>query len=392
VNLRSHWQLNPEVDFLNHGSFGATPTIVLEAQRQYRDALERDPIEFLAPERQLEAKLDLVRSVIAGLVGADAANVAFVRNTTDAVNAVLRSLPLKQGDEIVITNHGYNACNNAARFAAERAGAVTRTAEVPFPIEHPDQVVDAVAAELSTRTRILLIDHVTSPTGLVFPIERLVRLAHEHGTRVLVDGAHAPGMVSLNLRELNADYYTANHHKWLCAPKVSGFLHVRRELQTEVRSTVISHAANRPRPNRSRFLAEFDWNGTYDPTPLLCVPPSIEFLRSLYPGGLDELMSSNRRLALEAKQLLCDALGIENPSPDEMIGSLVAVPLPPAGTDYEGGLDPLQVKLFQQDRIEVPIFGGLAENPRQLRISLQAYNEIEQVERLARALRRELNA
>lgn len=390
MNLRSHWQLNPDVDFLNHGSFGATPTVVLEQQQEFRAALERDPIEFLAPERQLEPKLDTVRNAIGNLVGADANDIGFVRNTTDAVNAVLRSLPLEQGDEIVVTNHGYNACNNAARFVTDRAGAVTRVAQIPFPIEHPDQVVAAVQAELSDRTKLVLVDHVTSPTGLVFPIERLVRLVQGHGSRVLVDGAHAPGMVGLDLGQLNADYYTGNHHKWLCAPKVSGFLYVRSELQPEVRPTVISHGANRPRPGRSKFLSEFDWVGTYDPTPLMCVPASIDFLASLLPGGLPGLMRANRQLALESKQILCDALRIASPSPDEMIGSLVAVPLPQGAFESVEQVDALQLKLFERDRIEVPIFGWVEQGKYQLRVSLQAYNERSQIERLAEALRREL--
>ncbi len=313
MSFASHWQLRPDLDFLNHGSFGAAPTIVLEAQRRLQDALERDPIRFLAPERELEPKLDHVRAVLSELVVAPASDLAFVRNATDGVNAVLRSMSLDEGDEIVITNHGYNACNNAAQFAAARRGARIRVAKIPFPLAHSDQVVRAIETEFSDRTRLLLVDHVTSPTGLVFPIEKIISSAHAAGIRVLVDGAHAPGMVPLDLQTLDADYYTANHHKWLCAPKASGFLYVRGELQDEVRPTVISHAANRPRPYRSRFLAEFDWNGTFDPTPLLSVPDAIEFLGSLFHGGINELMSANRQLALEARRVLCDALQIEAP-------------------------------------------------------------------------------
>ena len=391
MSFANHWQLNPDVDFLNHGSFGAAPTVVLEAQRRLQDALERDPIRFLAPERELEPKLDHVRKVLSELVGAPAIDLAFVRNATEGVNAVLRSISLREGDEIVFTNHGYNACNNAARFAADRSGAKIRVAKIPFPLADADQVVRAIEAELNDRTRLLLVDHVSSPSGLIFPVERIIALAHASGIRVLVDGAHAPGMVPLDLQELDADYYTANHHKWLCGPKASGFLYVRRELQDEVRPTVISHAANRPRPNRSRFIAEFDWYGTFDPTPLLSVPSAIEFLGSLFPGGINELMATNRRLALDARKVLCEALQIKAPSPAEMIGCLVALPLPPTQEEPRGELDPLQVSLYDQHRFELPIFPFPDRRKRVLRISLQAYNHIGQIERLAEVLRRELN-
>lgn len=388
---RGHWQLNPNVAYLNHGSFGATPTVVLDAQRVLRDELERDPIAFLAPERQLEPKLDRVRDAISELVGADATDIAFVRNATDGVNAVLRSFPFHQDDEVVVTNHGYNACNNAARFAAQMRGANVLVANVPFPLQSSNEVVEAIERSFTTRTKLLLVDHVTSATGLVFPIKAIVESARRRNIRVLVDGAHAAGMLPLNLNEIDADYYTANHHKWLCAPKVSGFLWVRRELQPEVRPTIISHAFNRPRPNRSQFHAEFDWQGTFDPTPILSVPASIGFLNSLYPGGIAELMMANRKLAIDARALLLEVLGIDEPTPKEMLGSLVTLPLPRALGDVQSdGEDPLQQILRQRYCIELPVFRGSQPGSRLLRIALQAYNDLDQIRRLADALRREM--
>jgi isopenicillin-N epimerase len=390
MNVRDQWRLNPEVDFLNHGSFGATPIAVLETQRRFQDALERDPVQFLAPERDLEAQLDGVRDALSRLAGVPARDLAFVRNATDGVNAVLRSMPLVEGDEIIITDHGYNACNNAARYAAGRSGAITRVAKVPFPISSPDQVLQAIEAEMTDRTRLVLVDHVTSPTGLVFPVEEIVRAAHGRGVRVMVDGAHAPGMLPLDLCRIDADYYTANHHKWLCAPKTSGFLYVHPRWQDEVRPTIISHAANRPRPGRSRFLAEFDWNGTFDPTPLLTVPAAIEFLDALCDGGLEALMQTNRRRAIDARAILCRALDIDSHSPQSMLGSLAAVPLPipHRRTDFDG--QALQRKLYEHQRIEVPVFPWPHEGTWVLRVSMQAYNELDQVHRLGDVLRREL--
>ena len=387
MSISQHWQLNPDIDFLNHGSFGATPTVIFDAQRNWIDQLERDPIRFLAPERELEPKLDHVRGRVAELVGATADCLAFVRNATDGVNAVLRSFRFQRDDEVVVTDHGYNACNNAVRFAAERWGARTRVARIPFPIGHADQVIEAIERELSARTRLLVVDHVTSPTGLVFPIERIIASARRHSVRVLVDGAHAPGMVPVDLKQLGADYYTANHHKWLCAPKASGFLYVDPRWQAEVRPTVISHGANRQPEGRSRFLTEFDWVGTFDPTPLLCVPQAIEFLSSLHGGGLQELMQRNREKALAAQQILSDALQIKPPAPASMIGSLVAVPLPESITRRFSDFAAIQRRLYENHRVEVPIFVGPDGSTGLLRVSLQAYNNIDQIERLADVLR-----
>lgn len=379
---RKHWQLNPHIDFLNHGSFGATPTCVLEEQRRWRDLMEADPIHFLAPERDLEPKLDDVRAIIAHVVGADARDLGFVRNATDGVNAVVRSLALNRDDQILVTNHGYNACTNAVHYAAERAGCEVHVAQIPFPISDANQVLDAIAKSITARTKLLLVDHVTSPTGLVFPIEEIVRLAQHHGSRTLVDGAHAPGMIPLNLNALGADYYTANHHKWLCGPKVSGFLWVRRELQHEVRPTVISHAANRLRANRSRFLAEFDWTGTFDPTPLLALPRAIEFLGTLDTAGLPGLMAANRQKTLEARETLTSYLGIAAPAPEEMIGSLATVPIAAS----HDSVTRIQHWLCTKNRFELPVFPSPVSAHCLIRISMQAYNSLDQVERLAELL------
>lgn len=389
---RRHWQLDPEVDFLNHGSFGATPTVVLHAQRHFQDALEREPIRFLAPERDLEAKLDVVRNCIASLVGADPADLAFVRNATDGVNAVLRSMPLVADDEIVVTDHGYNACNNAARFVADRVGAKVRVAGIPFPLAADDEVIAAIEAQFTPRTRLLLVDHVTSGSGLILPIERIVAAAHDRGVRVLVDGAHAPGMIPVDLKRIDADYYTANHHKWLCGPKASGFLQVRPEFQDQVRPTVISHAANTPRPHRSRFLAEFDWIGTYDPCPLLATTTAVEFLQRLRPHGMEDHMTQLRKMTLQARSLMLDMLQVPDPAPAHMIGSMASIPLPAAPDPPAGKVDPLQARLFDQHKIEVPIFRVTSARTRVLRFSVQAYNDPSQYRRLALAVRSELQS
>ncbi len=374
--------------FLNHGSFGRCPRPVLEFQRALQDRLERQPIQFLV--RELEGLLDEARGALARFVGAAPDDLVFVPNATAGVNTVLRSLRFEPGDEILLTNHEYNACRNAAEFAAQRAGARVVVAEVPFPLESAETLVEAVLGRVSRRTRLVLLDHVTSPTGLVFPVERWVGELAARGIDTLVDGAHGPGMVPLQLDQLGAAYYTGNCHKWLCAPKTAAFLHVRRDRQSAVRPLVISHGANSPRTDRSRFLLEFGWPGTFDPTACLSVPEAIRCVSARVPGGWPEVMRRNRDLALAGRRLLCDALHIRPPCPEAMIGALAAVPLPdaPAGelTVEPLFLEPLQDRLLAEAGIEVPVIPWPARPKRLLRISAQLYNSRADYEQLAQAL------
>ncbi len=380
------WLLDPQVAFLNHGSFGACPRAVLERQRELRERLEREPIQFLL--RELEGRLDEARGVLAQFLGADKANLVFTANATEGVNTVLRSLEFRPGDELLVTDQEYNACRNALNYAAGRAGATVTVASVPFPLKSPDEAVEAIVSRVSSRTRVALVDHVTSQTGLVLPIARLVKELNTRGVDTLVDGAHAPGMVSLNLREIGAAYYTGNCHKWLCAPKTAGFLHVRADRQKLIHPLSISHGANSRRTDRSRFELEFGWTGTIDPTSRLCVAESVRYLGSLLPGGWPEIMARNRALALAAREVLCRALKIEAPCPEECIGSLAAVPLPDATDkpDPPSYIDVLQNRLREQG-IEVPVIYWPAHPKRLLRISAQVYNSLPQYEKLAGVIR-----
>lgn len=378
TNWQQFWTIDPTVTFLNHGSFGACPLPVLAAQQQWRERMERQPLQFLG--REIETLLDVARSELAAFVGAEADDLAFIPNATTGINAVLRSLEFQPGDELLTTNHEYNACRNALNYVADRAGLQVVVAEVPFPIAASEQVVAAVLEQVSPRTRLVLLDHVTSQTGLVFPITQLVQELSAQGIDTLVDGAHAPGMVALNLPALGATYYTGNCHKWLCAPKGAAFLYVQRDRQSQIRPLTISHGANSPRRDRSRFRLEFDWMGTDDPTPYLCVPEAIRWLGSLLPGGWPQLMAHNHELAIAARQRLCHALDQPLPCPNEMIGSLAVVPLP------DGDWQALQQALWEQYRIEVPIIPWLTPLSRQLRISAQLYNYFDQYEYLAKAL------
>jgi isopenicillin-N epimerase len=238
------------------------------------------------------------------------------------------------------------------------------------------------------------LDHVTSQTGLIFPIERLVSALAERGVDTLVDGAHAPGMVPLTLKKLGAAYYAGNCHKWLCAPKGAGFLYVRRDRQQFIRPLTISHGGNTPRRDRSRFLIEFGWTGTCDPSSFLSIPSALRCVGALLPGGWPQVMRQNRALALTGRQTLCEALKIEPPCPDELIGSLASIPLPDANSSEPPSSplysDPLQDWLRTEFGIEVPVIPWPAPPKRLLRISAQLYNSIEQYAYLARVLRAEL--
>jgi isopenicillin-N epimerase len=381
------WALDPEVVFLNHGSFGACPRPVMEAQTRIRARMERQPVQFFV--RDLEGLMDAARGELAAFLHAPAQDMAWVPNATSGVNAVLRSLRLEPGDELLTTDHEYNACRNALDFVAGATGARVVVAPIPFPLADPDQAVDAILEQAGERTRLALIDHVTSQTGLVLPVERIVPALAGRGIDTLVDGAHAPGMLDLRVQEVGAAYYTGNCHKWLCSPKGAGFLYVRPDRQRDIRPVSISHGANSPRQDRTRFLQEFDWVGTDDPSPMLCVPAAIRHMGSLMPGGWPALRGHNRALALAGRQRLADALGIPLPCPDTMIGSLAALPLPDGGGEPPTSAlyaDPLQDELLRRWRIEVPVIPWPRAPHRLIRISAQIYNSEDQYRLLAEAL------
>lgn len=376
--FQQFWSLDPEIAFLNHGSFGACPLPVLEAQQHLRQRIEQQPLQFFG--RDVEELIDQARVDLAEFVGADSDDLAFVPNATTGINTVLRSLNFKPGDEVLTTNQEYNACRNALNFVAEWTGVRVVVAEVPYPIVSSHQIIEPILQAVTSRTQLALLDHVTSQTGLVFPIRQIVQALRARGVDTLIDGAHAPGMLPLDLAAIGATYYTGNCHKWMCSPKGAAFLYVQRDKQPQIRPLTISHGANSPRRDRSRFRLEFDWTGTDDPTAYLCVPEAIRFMGSLLPGGWSELIEQNRAKALAARQQLCQMLKIAPPSPDEMIGSLVTLPL------SEGSYTELQNALLNRFRIEVPIVPYPNEPKRLVRISAQIYNTPEQYEYLGRSL------
>ncbi|HSJ28598.1 MAG TPA: aminotransferase class V-fold PLP-dependent enzyme [Acidimicrobiia bacterium] len=370
--MHYHWALDRHVVHLNHGSFGATPRVVLDAQRRWRDLLEENPTGFF--EDRYHDALDEARVALAEFVGEDPEALAFVPNATSGVASVVNGLELATGDEILVTNHAYNACRNTVAVAAARAGAEVVTAPIPFPGTTPDAAVEAVLSRVTARTKLVLVDHVTSPTALVLPVEPIVT-ALEPDVPVLVDGAHAPGMVPLDLRALGASYYAGNLHKWVCAPKGAGFLAVAARHRDSVRPTVISHGWNRPRGDASMFHRLFDWTGTFDPTAWLSVPAALELMAGLHVDGWPGVMAANRRLALEARDLLVGRIGVAVPAPDDMIGSMAAIPL--------GGPRPDLALRLRAAGIVAIVFPWPGPDHAVLRVSAQRYNTLDEYERLA---------
>jgi isopenicillin-N epimerase len=377
------WHLDPTIAFLNHGSFGACPIAVLEYQQSLRLELERQPLQFLA--RELEPRLDAARSHLAQFLQADPNNLVFVPNATTGINAVLRSYPFQPGDAVLTTNQEYNACRNALDFVAERSGIEIIVADIPYPIDDPQIIVDAVLSAVTPNTKLVLLDHVVSQTGCVLPIAPIIQRLNAQGIESVIDGAHAPGMLPLDLTALGATYYTGNLHKWVSSPKGAAFLYVQTDRQAQIHPTTISHGRNDPRSGRSRFHLEFDWTGTWDPTAYLSVPKAIDFMGALLPGGWPELMQHNCQQILTARQSLSQRLGIPLPCPDAMVGSMATLPLPAAKLAGRSPAD-LNRWLWEAFQVEVPIMPFPDARSYVVRISAQIYNQVSDFDRLAEAL------
>ena len=390
----SPWRLDPSITFLNHGSFGACPEPVMAARAAILADLEANPMTAL--ERAFEPRLDAAREEVATFVGADPAGLVFVPNATAGVSTVLRSLRFRPGDELLTTDHEYNATRNALAAAAEEAHGRVVPVPIPMPIRDSREVTEAILAGVTPRTRLALVSHVTSPSGLVLPIADIVRELDRMGVDTLVDAAHAPGMVPLDVTALGAAYWTANGHKWLCGPKVSGMLVVRADRRDRIRPLITSHGANDPRSDRPPLWRLFDWQGTQDPSPVLALPFAIRLLATLHAEGWLGLMAENREAAVRSRRRLLEAIGGEAIAPESMLGSMASVALPAGLLASDDDARVLRDALAAEDRIEVPISpfpvpaarAEAAAPPATflLRVSRQRYVEDDDLERLVAAL------
>jgi isopenicillin-N epimerase len=365
--------LRPDLCFLNHGSFGAVTRRVFDEQTKWRLRIEADPIEMIG--RQMSDLLAQARIPIGKQFGMQPNDFGMVTNATDGINAVLRSLTLKPGDELLTTDHVYGAVRRAMQLVARQAGAAYREVAIPLPIRSADLVRDIVLNAVSSNTKLLVIDHVTSPTALVFPVKEIIDGCREKGVEVLVDGAHVPGMLPLNVEQVGATYYAANLHKWMCAPKGTAFIWVAPHRQADIHPTTISHHLD------DGFSKEFAWQGTRDFSGWLTAPTAIDFMNEL---GFDKVMAHNHQLAAWAQQLLTKRWGTSPISPVDgsLLGSMATVPLPSPFDQLEGDdVVAFHARLYKEFQIENPIvrWGGQT----MLRVSCQVYNQPHEYEHVA---------
>ena len=370
--LRREFVLDPEIAFLNHGSFGACPQPVFERYQGWQRELEREPVDFL--DRRLPDLLASARTALAGYLGCPADDLAFVQNATTGVNLAARSLSLGPDDEVLTTDLEYGACDLAWEWVCRRAGARYVQAPIPLPLTDPSEVVEALFAHASERTRVVYVSHVTSSTGLVLPLEEIVARARALGLVTVVDGAHAPAQVPLDLATLGADYYGGNAHKWLSAPKGAGFLHVRPEHQDRVDAAIVSWGYR----EGNSFSERIEKQGTRDPAAWLTVPDAIRFQTE---HNWDAVRDRSRRLAREARRELCNLLGTEPIAPDPMTAQMAAVRLSRPAPE-------LCEALFTRHRVEIPVTGAEKDL---LRLSVAGYTTRGEIDRLLAALVRELD-
>ncbi|MDR7418998.1 MAG: aminotransferase class V-fold PLP-dependent enzyme [Armatimonadota bacterium] len=373
--LREQFLLRPGVIYLNHGAFGACPRPVLEAYQRLQRDLEAQPVEFF---RHARDRLAEARRVLGAYVGADADDLVFVSNATIGVNIVARALRLGPGDEVLITDHEYGALERTWRFYCERGGARLVRATIPTPVESKEQIVEAIWSRVTPATRVLFASHITAPTAMILPVEELIRRARAAGITSVIDGAHAPGQISVNLHALGADFYAGNCHKWLCAPKGSGFLYARREMQPLLEPLVVSWGWKPERPGPSRFIDEHEWQGTRDLAAFLAVPAAIAFLDA---HDWDAVRLACHALARATRAAINGATGQPAlcPDGDGWFAQMASVLLPACDPEV------LAQRLREEFRIEVPVSSW---NGRQvLRFSIQGYNTPGDAEALVDALR-----
>ncbi len=376
AEIRSEFLIDPEVVFLNHGSFGACPRPVFERYQAWQRELERQPVDFLS--RRQQPLLAEARSKLAGYLSVGADDVVYVSNVTTALNIVARSLPLEPGDEILTTDHEYGALERTWTFVSEHRQARLVVRKLPVPLADPDAVVDAIWAGVTDRTRVLFLSHITSPTAVTLPIELLIARARAAGIWTVVDGAHAPGQIDLDLQDLGVDFYGGNCHKWLSSPKGAGFLYARPELQHLIEPVVVSWGWRPRDPWSTPFVDALQRQGTHDPSAYLSVPDAIAYQQERDWSGVRR---ECHELARMARLGMTEITGLEPLVADEprWFSQMATLPLPPCDTAA------LKQRLYDEYRIEIPATGW-GDVPC-LRVSVQGYNTRSDIERLLDAVR-----
>jgi isopenicillin-N epimerase len=380
--MKQHFLLDPTITFLNHGSYGACPREVIEVQRRWQDEMERNPVEFQG--RRSASLLREARAALASYLGASAEELVFVPNATTGVNVVARSLALQAGDEVLTTDLEYGACIETWEQVCRSAGATLRRVQIPLPLDSVG-FVQRMFEQVNERTRLIFLSHITSATALILPVAALCKQARAHGILTLIDGAHAPSQVDLDLDAIGADFYTGNCHKWLCAPKAAAFLHAREHHHASLHASVISwgylarpgQAADRDGfTGSSVFERRLQWQGTRDISAFLAVPAAIEFQRRHdWPAQ----RARCHAMATTLMHRLSDRFGLPPIAADADLAQMAPIPVPHADAGA------LRRELFDTHRIEVPVTSHAGQNF--VRVSVQVYNTDGDLARLAEVLR-----
>ncbi|MCX7976305.1 MAG: aminotransferase class V-fold PLP-dependent enzyme [Bellilinea sp.] len=375
-SYRSLFLLRPDVIFLNHGSFGATPLPVFKRYQYWQRELERQPVEFLG--RKAKDLLLQSRKILAEYLHTQPGNLVYVTNATTGLNIIARSLNLCEHDEVLSTDHEYGALDRTWRFLAQKRGFKYINQPVNLPVETPDQIIADLFAGVSSRTKVIFISHITSPTAIIFPVKAVCHLARQKGILTIVDGAHTPGQIDLNLEEIGADFYVGNLHKWLCAPKGSAFIYARPEIQHLIEPLIVSWGWESETPGESPFVDYLEWSGTRDISAFLAVPDAIQFQRQL---GWEKLRIACHHLASMTRQAIIQITGEPPLYPDDLrwYVQMGSVPLPE-------GVDPLtlQRRLYEEFKIEIPVTHW--RDRYMIRFSLQIYNDETDIHALIKAL------
>ncbi|MEW6716395.1 MAG: aminotransferase class V-fold PLP-dependent enzyme [Chloroflexota bacterium] len=374
--LADQYLLDPEIIFLNHGSFGATPRPVFTCFQNWQLEMERQPVEFLG--RRFNHLMRSVRDKLAEYLGTQADNLVYMANTTTGMNTIARSLNLHPGDEVLATDHEYGAIDRMWRFLAQKRGFQYLHQPIPLPLATHEDFLQALWAGVTERTRVISISHITSPTALIFPVEKVCDRARQQGILTIIDGAHAPGQIPLNLEAIGADFYVGNLHKWLSAPKSGGFLFARPQVQGLLEPLVVSWGWESDIPGPSPFIDYFEWQGTRDIAAFLAVPEAIRFQKE---NNWDAVRADCHALVVECQQRIVDLTGLPSLYTDAEIwvAQMASNLLPPLD------IEALTTRLYQDCHIEVPVF--MWKDQVLIRVCINAYNRPQDIDTLVNALR-----
>jgi len=378
LGLRDFFQLDPTVTFLNHGSFGATPKPVFEIYQEWQRRLERQPVLFLG--RELDALLKESRQALGEYLNAETDDLIYIPNATHGVNIISRSLSLQAGDEILTSDHEYGACDYSWDFNCMKTGAKYIRQPIRLPVHTEEEIVEQFWLGVTPATKAIYLSHITSSTALRMPVEKICKRAKQAGILTMIDAAHSPGQIPVDLQDLGADMVFGNCHKWMLSPKSAAFLYVRKEVQYMVEPLIVSWGFNAPAETTtgSRFVDLFQWTGTKDPAAALSVPKAIQFMKE---NDWDEVRHECHLLLRQAIERICRLTGLPPlyPLDSNFYSQMGIAPLPPSDI----GL--LKSRLYDEYKIEIPLIQW--QDQQFLRISVQGYNAQADIDRLVEALK-----